>query len=307
MPGLGTPEYELHGPADAFDVVGYELAPEEFAERRGVTASYTDDEGIAVTEVVDPTDMTFELLPAGGVELRALVHVPSQAEEGWALAVAGGEGEVRIDGRRTSSVFALSNVVEPLPLAEGWHVVEATLRPGADGARLRWVAPDGGPPLPLTRNQFFALPAATGWLHTRSFGDATGPTKTVARFDFEPHVAHEAAARALLRETPPEGGWTLWDDTWSALWRVPAATEYVLQVDSPGSDVQLTIDGRVVQGLANQAADGSYTQYLYLLPLAAGDHPIEIRFRMTRGPFTGGTVSISDASGAAVRPVLLPY
>lgn len=81
----------------------------------------------------------------------------------------------------------------------------------------------------------------------------------------------------------------------------------MLLVDSPGSDVQLTIDGRVVRGLVNQAADGSYTEYVYLLPLAAGEHAIEVRFRMTRGPFAGGTVGISDASGAAAQPVLLPY
>ncbi|MEX1254947.1 MAG: glycosyltransferase family 39 protein [Dehalococcoidia bacterium] len=307
MPGLGAPDYELHGPAGAFDIAGYELAPEDLDERRGVTASYTDAAGQAVTEVVDPTNMTFERPPAGAVELRALVRVPAQAEEGWALALSGTEGEVRIDGQRTSASFALSFTTTAMSLAEGWHVVEATLQRAGEGARLRWVASDGGPPLPLTRNDFFALPDVNGWLHTRSFGDATGPTKTVARFDFEPHVAHETAARALLRLPPPEGGWVLWDDTWSALWRVSTPARYVVKVDSPGSDVQLTVDGRVVQGLVNPAPDGSYTQYVYLLPLAAGDHAIEVRFRMTRGPFAGGTVGVTDTSGVPARLVLRPY
>jgi hypothetical protein len=306
MPGLAPPEHDLRGPVDAFQSVGYELGPGELDRRRGVTASYTDETGRAITEVVDPADIAFEGDPSGSVELRALVHVPPQAEEGWALALSA-EGEVRIDGQRSSAAFGASFTTSPRPLLEGWHVVEATLLLPGEGARLRWVAAGQGPPLPLTRDDFFALPSVNGWRHTRSFGDADGPTKTVTRFDFEPHLAHETAARALLRETPPEGGWVLWDDTWLALWRVASPAEYVVVVESPGSDVRLKLDGAVVQGLVNQAADGSHTQHVYLLPLAAGDHDIEVRFRMTRGPFAGGTVGISDASGASAQPVLLPY
>jgi hypothetical protein len=306
MPWLGPTDFQRAGPIDAFQTAAYELAPGELDDQRGMTATYTTADGETVTEVVDPSAISYEGVPAGEVALRALVRVPAQAEEGWALTIEGGEGEVRVDGRRTHAAVGASNVATPQPLDEGWHVVEATLRSPGEGARLAWSAEDGGPPLPLTRNQFFALPDASGWLHTRSFGDAAGPNKTLARFDFEPHVAQETAARAMLHDTPPEGGWVLWDDTWSSVWRVPIASEYVLEVESPGSDVSLTVDGRPVPALVNPSADGSFTQYIYRLQLAAGDHPVQLNYRMTRGPIAGGTLGVTDLSGVPAPLTILP-
>ncbi len=308
LPDLAPPRFRLSAPRDAFEIVGYELPPDELASRRGLRATYTDEAGHPVEEVVDPGDLSFRALPAGAeAELRALVHVPAPAERGWALALTGAAGRIRIDGRQTFvSVGGRSRpAVAPLSLIEGWHVVEATLRPEGGTARLQWVV--SGNALPAAASDFFALPDRRGWLHTRSFGGEAGPSKTVARFDFEPHVAHSEAARALLVGPQPEGGWKSYDDTWSARWRVRQAGDYVLDVASPGSDVELTVDGRAVRGLVNPSPDGSFTQYLYALPLTAGDHEIRLRFRLTREPFVGGTLEITDAAGAAVEPDLAPY
>jgi hypothetical protein len=313
MPNLGEPDFTLRGPIDSFELAGYEFAPGELERQRGFYAAYTDAAGAQRAAVVPPNDAAPPGLPPGAsVELRALVYVPVGGLT-RALGVTGAEAAVRIDGQQTftsaTGDFTGPPDIQPLALGEGWHVVDASVRPdGAGAVAFEWLAA-GQAPVAVAASELSALEDALGWLHTRSFGDQLAATRTLARFDYEPHVAPEGVVHATLLPRPaPEGGWESYDDAWSSVWHADAPVTYTVEVLSPGSEIDFVVDGTPLVPVQSYAApDGSYTQQTYTLALTAGDHAVRLRFRLTRSPFLGGTIRVTDANQKEVQPDVRPY
>ena len=300
MPDLGEPVFALSGPTNFFQIVGYEFGEGELASWQGLWA-------VDAGDVVDPMGVAL-----GGTgdatQLWALVQVPSAAEAGWALTVEGADGEVRIDGTSTFSSTDGDEMVTALSLAEGWHVVEATLRTRSPGEEVRFLwRLDDGQTVPAFTSEFVPLPDYNGWLHTRVIRYQGGPDKTLSRFDYDPHVGRRELTHPALSRVPATETWAFADDIWRATWEVPADGTYSFGVISPGSEVELLIDDVAAAGEVTQTPDGVNFVSNYELPLIAGEHRLELRFHLIRGDFVGGQLKVTDEAGTEVELNVRPY
>lgn len=303
MPGLAA-TFTLSGPGHAFEVIGYQLSSQDVAARQGLWATYSDGTGRHREEVVDPEGVLPAALPAGkSVLLTGLVRVPAEGSA-RSLTASGADVDVRVDGQATYSFVAGQETVTPLLLSEGWHFVEVTARQpaGTQDLRFAWRLEDGSV-TPIAKQDFFALADTRGWLHTRSFVSQTDRIITLTRFDFEPHVAWEEPARLAVVQRPPVEEWQTQDDIWVATWRVPVDTTYHFAVDSPGSDVELRLDGVALPAQVDPSPSGSGSQFTYQVATSRGDHRLELRFRLTGGLMLGGRLTVTDAEGGKTEPL----
>jgi hypothetical protein len=312
MPGV-TPDFTLKGPnagldraarkglAEGFQLVTYDF-PSGLDPWRGLWLTGRD--GAAETRIVNP-----EAIPsdAGELRMRAVVLADEKGEAGRSLVMTGADGEITIDGKPTFTSADGNAVETSLSLSEGWHVLDAIVLPRA-GERVTLEWHQSGASLPVTRDQFFALPVDYGWTHTRTFGDASGPIKALTRFDLEPHIAREDLTHPPPSERAPATGWKFYDDTWNGVWRVDQDAIYQFEITSISSDVAFTIGGQAMTPTAVQRApDGSYTISTYRVQGRPGDTAVEIRFRLVAPGFVGGTLRVTDAAGAPVSPLILPH
>jgi hypothetical protein len=313
LPRLGEPAFVRPGPADVVRLVGYELEPDRLASWHGLYATFDGTGGQYQQELVGPADLMPSALPEGAsVRITGVVYAPPSASD-RALAVAGAEGTVRVNGREVYARSGGEERVTPLPLAEGWHLVEMELRATIRGAaaKLEWRGA-GGTATPVQRDEAFPLTSAKGWMHTRVFLRDDGLETLRTRFDFEPHVARLEVVRAAVQPAVPGDpdaslAWSVAEDRWSAVWHVDRPAHYRLVAISVGSDIELFMDGVALTGEAVGVPEGGQSSITYELDVDAGDHLIELRYRLVAGVLVGGGLEFRTERGNEIAPDVSPY
>jgi hypothetical protein len=159
----------------------------------------------------------------------------------------------------------------------------------------------------LIKRDFYLLANSNAWLHTRVLKTVSGRQYDLVRVDFSPHVARQEVAVLPVMWRTPEEGWQIADERWDAAWHVPADGTYTLSAASPGSEIELLLDGAVQTGEIAFNQDGTHARVTYVLPVRAGDHRLEVHYRLKAGLLAGGRLTAVGPEGAEVALDLSPY